>query len=1358
MIRLKLATLLVLIVITTTTIIIADGGNECPGDVTTEVCRNGKRLLITKSSTRNTDGICEKSFSEQELPDQVCPLPTLLKASPCSPEGKMTEVYEVYEKRDCKCEKLIRSLQKACPCKPCETIRGGCDPKTKTEEIVEICYRHVGDDRRCEAVREVKYVPCGDCPDKFERKELPCDYCKGRREVVLVKQFREEEGQRRCLVLEERTNEPCECKQGSSTMTVCVDNNSLMRRMQHTRQISCDKCETKSVDVLEKEINCRGEARINKQCIQDPATGIGHREIHIVSELPVNCTCSRSVRVTKEICDCPKGVKKETVCNGHTNKMIVKTLRYRLQKGRCIPIVQLKQLPPQNCPPENETMVDTRSDIEEMCDPQSCQRYLLNREWQLDGCECRKVENKIAAGKCCCPKAEIKASPCVGNQRSIQKFTYSLVNGQCLQHIANKVEACRSDLYDSTRVYCDEVLGAKVYETATYRRLADGTLETIQKRTIPVVCNETYIEGTGECKSDPSTGLMVRTAVIMSSDRERGCDCSPPKARIISTACECIDIETGEVKRLKTGGFKEEVPCSPECTAQSELCGSQACKHKTRWYRLVHLKGSDSGGETIPKCQRELIREITSDCCCPPDSETTRTCDANGGSVKWQLSQTKYLLEGGQCTPHEILWQEPINCTEGLVDQRRGPKLPNGLQEVRLVFETLVGCKCIQGVKNLQCPWRCPESTQHVYCDMAMGGESVLETTRYNLIGCTCQKQVHRKRSKITCPTYSEVVSRNCSTSTGEQTIIKKKMIQDGCSCKVVNEVSHERCGCPPDRRGVSVCNPLTNEVEIQIIKSLLLDGKCEEVVEIEKQPTQCANKEVLKQPYMRCNKQTRQGELVRSVWRPHDCKCVQEEEVLKRGQCECGAPTRHTDCDSDRGMKIHHVTSYKLDEGSLDCVANTTIEEEPFSCPKTETIYTPCDPTKGERKIITVMYLPDNCMCKRQEEERIVSCHCPHNKIVFSEPVCNAIRQELSMEGKVQEWRDDLNKCVDVVHHLTYPHVCNPRVQFVTSPCKNGTMEVKKITQESDPNGCKCIKNTTISQVDCRCPPKKLTLGNCDSGEETQTVAYLERDWDLKRGKCIFTNRYEEKLVCYCPTATEQTSCVNGMMETRRIRHEPYKDRLGCKRVTEVQRWAPTCLSNNKLEEFGQCDPTTCRRRLSIYTQVYNASTCGCDRKLKEIKECSCCGCPEKKISLSCHNGTGWIVRSDYYVPRVNGCGHTCQKRTTMTHQPIQCTLSASEAEPGWSECDRSTCLQELFSFEFSPVNCKCERRRRILRTRPCCCNKKPEESERCHNGTLLRVLKTFNLVNQRCKEDIRYLAKQSGKNYFNYRVRLII
>ncbi|KAM3182272.1 hypothetical protein ACTXT7_012722, partial [Hymenolepis weldensis] len=95
-------------------------------------------------------------------------------------------------------------------CKLCKTIRGGCDQQTKTEEITEICYRHANDNGRCEAVRKITYEPCGDCPNKLLRKELPCDYCKGERDVVFVTKFREEEGRRRCLVSEERKSEPCE--------------------------------------------------------------------------------------------------------------------------------------------------------------------------------------------------------------------------------------------------------------------------------------------------------------------------------------------------------------------------------------------------------------------------------------------------------------------------------------------------------------------------------------------------------------------------------------------------------------------------------------------------------------------------------------------------------------------------------------------------------------------------------------------------------------------------------------------------------------------------------------------------------------------------------------------------------------------------------------------------------------------------------------------------------------------------------------------------------------------------------------------------------------------------------------------
>lgn len=72
---------------------------------------------------------------------------------------------------------------------------------------------------------------------------------------------------------------------------------------------------------------------------------------------------------------------------------------------------------------------------------------------------------------------------------------------------------------------------------------------------------------------------------------------------------------------------------------------------------------------------------------------------------------------------------------------------------------------------------------------------------------------------------------------------------------------------------------------------------------------------------------------------------------------------------------------------------------------------------------MLIVTYVPDNCACKRQEEERIESCRCQNGKKEFSKPVCDVLRREFSWKETVQEWRDDLNKCVDVDKRVSFPH-----------------------------------------------------------------------------------------------------------------------------------------------------------------------------------------------------------------------------------------------------------------------------------------------------------------------------------------------
>ena len=58
------------------------------------------------------------------------------------------------------------------------------------------------------------------------------------------------------------------------------------------------------------------------------------------------------------------------------------------------------------------------------------------------------------------------------------------------------------------------------------------------------------------------------------------------------------------------------------------------------------------------------------------------------------------------------------------------------------------------------------------------------------------------------------------------------------------------------------------------------------------------------------------------------------------------------------------------------------------------------------------------------------------------------------------------------------------------------------------------------------------MMIDSCEMGKETHI--WTERVWDPERKKCIHKNQYEEHLVCGCPTATENTLCVEGAMETR--------------------------------------------------------------------------------------------------------------------------------------------------------------------------------------------------------------------------------
>ncbi len=93
-------------------------------------------------------------------------------------------------------------------------------------------------------------------------------------------------------------------------------------------------------------------------------------------------------------------------------------------------------------------------------------------------------------------------------------------------------------------------------------------------------------------------------------------------------------------------------------------------------------------------------------------------------------------------------------------------------------------------------------------------------------------------------------------------------------------------------------------------------------------------------------------------------------------------------------------------------------------------------------------------------------------------------------------------------------------------------------------------------------------------------------------------------------------------------------------------------------------------------------------------------------------------VATTEYFVPKPSGCDLSCDKMTKVVHNKIsksvdvprkpslsiECDVPADEAKPKWSQCDPTTCLQEFFVTESNPVDCQCQKAKRVITTRQCC------------------------------------------------------
>ncbi|VDK87083.1 unnamed protein product [Dibothriocephalus latus] len=417
-----------------------------------------------------------------------------------------------------------------------------------------------------------------------------------------------------------------------------------------------------------------------------------------------------------------------------------------------------------------------------------------------------------------------------------------------------------------------------------------------------------------------------------------------------------------------------------------------------------------------------------------------------------------------------------------------------------------------------------------------------------------------------------------------------------------------------------------------------------------------------------------------------------------------------------------------------------------PTGCPQPEEVVSPCNTTLRQQKVTKVTYRAEDCSCKRTEHTSFLPCGCPAAaKIISSAPRCDPERSERIIETHRPEWRDNLRACVEVKQTLRIPVVCSPHVSYQLGKCINGTQLLKTRILTADVNSCRCLGSVKIRRISCACPPRRLIIGRCAPGASTALAVIFIRNWDERLGRCIVVDRYQKRLFCTCPVAREEASCKAGAVEIKKVSYELYADQYGCRRKEEVYRVRPQCRAQTR-EQRGECNHETCKQTSAVYARTYDPKTCQCVWALQGRRECSCCGCPKRSIKFQCFNNTVIYATVDYFIPKQSECNLECQRMRNVFKKHAACKGKKVLEKPTWSECDTSTCTQQLSGVVPVLEKCQCKYVKKVFAQRKCCCPSVKQEIEICRDGKRIREIRTLVLDNFECKQKVAYIPKDQG------------
>ncbi|VDQ11464.1 unnamed protein product [Trichobilharzia regenti] len=164
----------------------------------------------------------------------------------------------------------------------------------------------------------------------------------------------------------------------------------------------------------------------------------------------------------------------------------------------------------------------------------------------------------------------------------------------------------------------------------------------------------------------------------------------------------------------------------------------------------------------------------------------------------------------------------------------------------------------------------------------------------YVNIGCTCETRIYKRRTKVFCPQYTNLISSYCSPTTNIETRTYKVYFQKGCECKENITIKTRRCGCPKDRVSEKQCNALNNKLISVRTRYELLDNACLPQKEVIEESVNCGDfmmRELKRNNGRRikkllCNSVTGQAQVFTYVWVPKNCKCVRVKQILQEGLC----------------------------------------------------------------------------------------------------------------------------------------------------------------------------------------------------------------------------------------------------------------------------------------------------------------------------------------------------------------------------------------------------------------------------------------------------------------------------------------